>query len=737
MKPAAISRSTKMNRNVFITAFAAAIILAAAALNFAQPGVPTATLVNIIKAEDHRDAVPLIPLLSSPSAQIRERAALALGRIGREDSVPALINLAEQDASPQVREMAVFALGEIESETAANALIAILDAAGTSPKIRAAAVEAAGKLAASAPNGTATIRLRTAIAATLSAELKKGVGRDRETASQALTAALRARPENTATVIAGFLADADAGIRADAANALGRLRSKEAAGRLRSLAEKDEDQAVRIFAIRAYAAAGDNAAAEVLRKIAVADNSPAIRIAAVRGLASIKDKDAAAALIGHGRTLLGIDGKGLSANKNELLEIAAVLGQLLAETENADAAAFFEALRKADGFRSSETETAFAAAAPQKYLAAGPPPSVNSDPWAAAAYAAGLRVIAESKNDEIVGSGRTATMDLIAKMQSSTARKDERRMLTALPDVMRTLIAYKPDNQDEILRSMLENEDVFLRAGAAELIAERPYSQENFKALTQAFSKSQIIDRMYDDALLAILNAAFKLNKNESAGIIIAALTLDDKVVRDRAFALAKQIDTEQMPGMPTLIEAALDKKMDQVHDHASWRPRRLGQVLNTAVDYRRAAARRNGKAAAEITTNKGKFTIELLPEDAPLTVDNFIKLAQAGYFNGKLVHRVVPNFVMQDGDPRGDGNGGPGWTIRCEVNRVRYGRGTVGMALSGKDTGGSQWFATHTAQPHLDGGYTVFGHIDETGMKVVDKIARGDRITSVRILQR
>ena len=134
-------------------------------------------------------------------------------------------------------------------------------------------------------------------------------------------------------------------------------------------------------------------------------------------------------------------------------------------------------------------------------------------------------------------------------------------------------------------------------------------------------------------------------------------------------------------------------------------------------------------------SSTKGTFTIEFFPEDAPLTVDNFIKLARANYFNGLEVHRVVPNFVMQDGDPRGDGNGGPGWSIRCEINMVPYDRGAVGMALSGKDTGGSQWFVTHSPQPHLDGGYTVFGHVNETGMKVVDRIVRGDKIISVRIV--
>lgn len=132
----------------------------------------------------------------------------------------------------------------------------------------------------------------------------------------------------------------------------------------------------------------------------------------------------------------------------------------------------------------------------------------------------------------------------------------------------------------------------------------------------------------------------------------------------------------------------------------------------------------------------KGEFTIEFAPEDAPLTVDNFIKLARSNYFNGLAVHRVVPNFVMQDGDPRGDGNGGPGWEIRCEINMLPYERGAVGMALSGKDTGGSQWFVTHSPQPHLDGGYTVFGKVNESDMKIVDSIVRGDKILSVKLLK-
>jgi cyclophilin family peptidyl-prolyl cis-trans isomerase len=115
------------------------------------------------------------------------------------------------------------------------------------------------------------------------------------------------------------------------------------------------------------------------------------------------------------------------------------------------------------------------------------------------------------------------------------------------------------------------------------------------------------------------------------------------------------------------------------------------------------------------------------------MTVDNFVTLARSGYFDGQLFHRVVPNFVVQGGDPRGDGNGGPGHAIRDEMNQHRYLRGTLGMALSGPNTGGSQFFVTHAPQPHLDGGYTVFGQLLEGG-DVLDRIVQGDRIVRITI---
>jgi cyclophilin family peptidyl-prolyl cis-trans isomerase len=119
----------------------------------------------------------------------------------------------------------------------------------------------------------------------------------------------------------------------------------------------------------------------------------------------------------------------------------------------------------------------------------------------------------------------------------------------------------------------------------------------------------------------------------------------------------------------------------------------------------------------------------------APQTVRNFVTLARRGYFDGLRVHRVVPDFVIQDGDPTGTGSGGPGWTIRCEYNRLRYEAGMVGMALSGKDTGGSQWFITLSPQPHLNGRYTIFAHVVR-GLDVARRVTQGAVVNRVEILE-
>jgi cyclophilin family peptidyl-prolyl cis-trans isomerase len=129
-----------------------------------------------------------------------------------------------------------------------------------------------------------------------------------------------------------------------------------------------------------------------------------------------------------------------------------------------------------------------------------------------------------------------------------------------------------------------------------------------------------------------------------------------------------------------------------------------------------------------------GPIEIELLGADAPITVAHFLELVDAGFFTGHRWHRVVPSFVVQDGDPRGDGWGGPPGAIRDEINRVRYAGPVLGMALDGPDTGNSQWFINLSPQPHLDGTYTVFGRVVRGGgTGALGRITQGDRIVAIR----
>jgi cyclophilin family peptidyl-prolyl cis-trans isomerase len=153
--------------------------------------------------------------------------------------------------------------------------------------------------------------------------------------------------------------------------------------------------------------------------------------------------------------------------------------------------------------------------------------------------------------------------------------------------------------------------------------------------------------------------------------------------------------------------------------------------------DYTRLARAANESVfEAEIVMSRGSARIGLLAEAAPLTVENFRALAAKKYFDGLLIHRVVSDFVVQTGDPRGDGSGGPGHAIRDEINSERYVRGSMGMALSGPDTGGSQWFVALSPQRHLDGGYTVFGRVHD-GMEAFDRTEQDDRLVSVRVTER
>ena len=169
--------------------------------------------------------------------------------------------------------------------------------------------------------------------------------------------------------------------------------------------------------------------------------------------------------------------------------------------------------------------------------------------------------------------------------------------------------------------------------------------------------------------------------------------------------------------------------------------PRRVtpdSLVARPLIEYERLVllwgAVGSRQPVAVIETDDGVVTLQLFGREAPLVVEAFVRLANEGFYRNTVFHRVVPNFVVQDGDPRGDGTGGPGFSLRESFSRRRHERGCVGLATSGPDTGGSQYYLCHSSQPHLDGAYTVFGTV-LSGFDVMDRIVQGDRMVRIRIL--
>ena len=274
---------------------------------------------------------------------------------------------------------------------------------------------------------------------------------------------------------------------------------------------------------------------------------------------------------------------------------------------------------------------------------------------------------------------------------------------------MAALVASKAPDAEGLLRARLTAQDFAVRAAAAQGLGELKAagSLEALRAAYQAAANEPAYT-----ARAAILAAIHRIDPAAAKPLLEAALADRDWAMRVRAADLLKEGGTTT-----GVAERMRPATQGAAVDDPAWRA-----MVAPAFSPR-----------AYIETEKGVIEIELAVLDAPLTVRNFVTLARKGVFNGVAIHRVVHDFVVQGGDPRGDGEGGPGYTIRDEINQRPYLRGTVGMALDWRDTGGSQFFITHSPAPHLDGRYTVFGSV-VSGMDVVDRLVPWDRVVRVRI---
>jgi cyclophilin family peptidyl-prolyl cis-trans isomerase/HEAT repeat protein len=700
-----------------------AVVSGQSARRQSPPALPRNVVLNIIRHEDERRwDEELKSLLANEDANVRKRAALAAGRIGDERAVPVLTEMLLTDRDTAVRDIAAFGLGEIESPGGAYALITVLK--DSDNPARARAIEALGKvtsamMSATALDGPADKQLiddrldqcKAAIVDALRFETARKPHGDRLTIILGLTAVLRTKPDGVGPLVAKFLDDADSSIVATALNTMARLRLKDANDRVRLLLNHS-DPIVRANAARVIGAGEHKEAFEAALDRALHDNDLRVRVSAIRTLASLKDARAVKPLMERGTKLIETTPSG--ASRDELLEIATALGRLLPNTANEQAISWLQKMHDQTNGEAVEVETALARIAPGLFLNERlRSAAIKSAPtWRQSSRRAqGLAAINEVIAGAAPGSAADSTLkDAQKELAGMLLRSDIPTL--AIPDLLQAYSSYKMADTDQLARKYLLSNDIIVRATAAEVIGNQTPGETNTRALTDALPRA-LRDKQSNDAALAILDALAKQKSVAANEAIKTALNSPDHLIRRRAVALLK---TNGAGDFSARIGTA--------------------QTRNTALDYRRAIERMGRHPTATVVTNRGSFTIEFIPEDAPLTVDNFVQLAKRGYFNGQTIPRVVPNFVVQAGDPRGDQNGGPGYQIRCEINEIPFERAAVGMALSGKDTGGSQWFVTHSPQPHLDGGYTVFGHVIR-GMEVVDNIARGDTIQRVVINER
>ena len=666
---------------------------------------------KIVESEDERVVTDqLIDLVSIPHGSVRRRAIVALGRIGSPRGIAPLITVLASDRDPQMRALAAFSLGEIESHFSVGPLIEHLQNRSLDTIVRARVIEALGKIASNRDSATALRAYAIkAVAALIAGSLpdpsKDLDGDDKLLGSLTITALLRIKEPETVKALAAQLHSRDPGMRWQAANALARIGKgiEVAIPDLLAMLD-DKDPLARAYAARALAAAKEKRATEPLIKL-LGDADSRIVASAINALGSLGDARSVEPLTGLGSRLLDeyrrYDRRtnGVPPQQNLLFLISTALGNI----GDPRALPFLKSLRLSDGKLGlgPEVEIAVAKFGQEAFNDTGTI-RLQKDDWRAMqAYAQGLGVL---KTDR----ARFLLLDLLA---GRVAGKPDPR---AVPEILKALAAARPENLREILLDALKDDDMFIRAAAAEILGEQGDSSRAVTSALEAALKSAHTDKT-NDARIAIIDAAAKLKFPLALQVLSGATRDEDYIVRKRAAELVRESGGEENS---LVVQIGAVKSG---HDRTYWR--RIALM---------ATSQKN--PVAVIKTKKGEIRIELFASDAPMTVDNFIQLAQGGFYNGSNFMRVVPNFVIQGGDPRGDSNGGPGYQIRCEINLHRYETGAVGMALSGKDTGGSQFFITHSPQPHLDGGYTVFGRVI-SGMDVVNRIARDDRIESVQII--
>ncbi|MGH9141535.1 MAG: HEAT repeat domain-containing protein, partial [Vicinamibacterales bacterium] len=625
----------------------------------------------------------LTRMLADNEARIRRRAALAIGRVGLADGVAPLLTVLS-DSDPEVRQMAAFALGLLGDRRARDPLVGAL--ADPAPVVQGSAAEALGLLGdvtAADAIGTLVTRIVQSGAVTQPPGDADDVRRDTPSAACRLGIYALVRLKAYTQLEAAVLdRDGQPKVRWwPVAFALQRLEDKRALPALLTLA-KENNAYTRAFAVKGLAALKDRSALPVLMPL-LSSGERSVLIETVRAVGRIGDPSAV-------QPLLRIIGDA-AVDPHVRLEAVGAVGSLhqpavndalldlLADPSPAIRAA---ALRSLAAFDRESFMTVLSGLDPDPH-------------WSVRAALATVLGTLPAENG-------------LPRLQAMLSDADQR----VIPFAIASLVKLKAPSVAALLIGRLKAEDPVVRAAAAAALGELKPA-DGAAALAEAYRFGQR-DAAYG-ARAAALAAIAKYGAAAATPVLRSAFTDKDWAVRLRAAMLLKQLD----PAAGADADARIRPAPTTLAPEAYATVRIGNPPVSTQVF---------------LDTDRGTIQIELAVLDAPLTVENFISLARKGFFNGLSVHRVVPDFVIQDGDPRGDGEGGPGYSIRDELNERPYLRGSVGMALDPwPDTGGSQYFITHSPQPHLDAKYTVFGRVI-AGMDVVDAIQQWDVIRQVRV---
>ena len=647
----------------------------------AQTEATVNRLAPILAAEDARDFQEglLGDALLDPDTLVRRTAIRALGRIGDPRAVPLLLPVLAQPDVADLHAEAAFALGLLRDSSAVPGLIARLR---ESRPLSANAVDE-GILALARIGGPAAAAFLEEILRDPSVVRSDGNVR-------AKGAAVREawRLGRLAPIQALIGAANEQGLTGVAVYGLSRLRAKEASGVFVAAARHSEplvrQDALRVLT-RTYAREAGLEATLVLPvlKRGLGDLDAGVRVNALRAIATWADSS------------LALDVSPLldDVAPNVQVTAAVTLGAL-------GGAGGVPALKRVlDGRRPwavrREALVALARLDVPAFRALLPAWSASNDWRDRATAAEALARVAP------------------AAPAALTSDPDPRVVSAALAAWAGAQQGPDPDLLNAA-RIHLNDADASVRAASAEILA-RAASGGDVSALVQAFNRAA--HDSFPDAAQGALHALQAIAEGPDSGAV-------------RSFLAAPPPVTD--PELRGWAEANWPALADR------WGPSRPIATGRSLEDYRFLARQylvavdstRYPRVTIEVA-DRGPIVVELFGPDAPLTVANFLRLVDRRYFDGQRWHRVVPNFVIQAGDPRGDGNGGPGWAIRDEINRRRYGPNTVGMALSGPDTGGSQWFITLAPQPHLDGNYTVFGRL-RGGDANAQKVVQGDLIRSI-----